>query len=147
MDGASYLPVRCRTMVHDDIPWILSLAHERYGEFDPGGALTFLLQALRSPITLMLRTESAFLIANHVAPPWWPKRRECHVMFLCAGEGAHWQAVGLLRESVAWARLQGCVRWRFHSETGFAVDALCRRVGAHEDSPRYAIDLEGSSHG
>lgn len=141
MDATNYQPSLHRPIVYDDIPWILSLAHERYEGWDPGGALTFLVQALRSPTTLLIRSDRAFLIANHVAPPWYPKRRECHVMAVCAFPGAHWQAIGLLRESVTWAKQQGCVRWRCHSETAHDIGALCRRAGAHADSPRYVLDL------
>lgn len=141
MDGTNYQPLTSRAIVFDDIPWILSLAHERYEGWDPGGALTFLVQALRSQTMLLIRTERAFLIANHVAPPWYPKRRECHVMAACAYPGAHWQALTLLRESVTWAKQQGCVRWRFHSETRYRVGALCHRVGAKADSPRYVLEL------
>lgn len=132
-----------RKVTVDDLPWMLTLAHERYGAFDPGGALTFLLQALNSPVTLMLCAPKcdAFLIAAHVTPPWYPDRRECHVMVLCAKPGAHWQAIKLLRGSLEWARLHNCVRWRFHSEREQDVGALCRYVGAHADSPRYVIDL------
>lgn len=91
----------------------------------------------------MIRSEQcdAFLIASIVAAPWYPKRKELHVMGFCAREGAYWRAVRLLRESVIWAREHGCVRWRFHSETKYDVSALCRYVGAHQDSPRYVIDL------
>lgn len=99
-----------------------------------------MLQALNASHMLMLRNDQAFLVANHVAPPWYPKRRECHVMALCAREGAHWQALKLLRESVEWARLQGCVRWRFYSETDHDVGVLCRRLGADQET-RYVIDL------
>lgn len=137
------LPPTSPRIVAGDIPWILSLASERYRQFDPGGALTFLIQALQSQTTLMIRTEqkSAFLIASTVSAPWYPKELDCHVMGFCAKPGAHWQALKLLRESVAWAKLQGCVRWRFHSETEHDVGALCRRVGARQDSPRYLIEL------
>ena len=78
-----------RRIILDDIPWMLSLAYERYGPYDPGGVLLFLLQAHKSPDMLLLRTAQAFLVANRVAPPWWPKRFECHVMGLCAKAGAH----------------------------------------------------------
>lgn len=122
---------------------MFSLAYERYGPYEPGGTLLFVLQALNSPGAMILRNEArtAFLVASTVAPPWWPKQKECHVVMLCTKAGAHWQGVKLLRESIGWARLQGCVRWRFHSETGHSVDALCRRVGARADSLRYVIDL------
>lgn len=137
------LPLTSPRITADDIPWILSLGYERYGPYDPGGVLLMLLQGLRSEATLMIRSEpkNAVLVANYVTPPWYPNRRECHVMFLVSKSGAHWQAMKLLRESVAWARLQGCARWRFHSETAHDVGALCRYVGAREDSPRYVVDL------
>lgn len=142
MDG-SVIAASQHRVVADDIPWMLSLAHQRYGSFDPGGALNFLLQALRSPDLLMLRDQhkTSFLIAATVTPPWYPDKSECHVMVLCAKPGAHWAAVRLLRESMAWAKLRNCLRWRFYSETGQDVGALCRYLGATPDSPRYVIDL------
>lgn len=142
MDGSQLQPA-CHRVVADDLHWMLSLAHQRYGAYDPGGALNFLLQALNAPNTLMLRSErrDAFLIAATVTPPWYPNKTECHVMVLCAKPGAHWAAIRLLRESVAWAKLRNCVRWRFYSETEHDVGALCRYLGAHADSPRYVIDL------
>lgn len=137
------LPPASPKFTHDDIPWALSLAYERYGAYEPGKTLLFVLQALRSPDALILKNEArtAFLVANAVASPWWPDQLECHVMMLCTKPGAHWQGIKLLRESIDWARLHSCVRWRFHSETAHDVGALCRRVGAREDSPRYVIDL------
>lgn len=141
MDGSNFQASGSRRMTFDDIPWVLSLAHERYQGWDPGGALVFLIQALKGPNMLLLRTHDAFLVGNHVAPPWYPKRRECHVMALCAKPGAHWQAVRLLRESIDWARTHDCVCWRFHSETMHDVGALARYLGAQADTPRYVIDL------
>lgn len=141
MDSGVLIEPAYRRITPDDLPWMMSLAYERYGPYDPGGTLLFLLESLRSPRALMIRSEDAFLIAATVAPPWYPKQRECHVAFLCAKAGCHWQAIKLLRESVQWARLQGCVRWRFHSETDHDVGALCRRIGASPDTPRYRIDL------
>jgi len=138
-------PVAYRDLTFDDMPWVLSLAHKRYPTFDPGGALRFLAIVIPAPQALTIRSEGAFLIASHVAaPPWYPDQPECHVMALCAEAGAHWEAARLMRRSVAWAREQGCVRWRFHSETEHLIGALAERVGARKDSPRYVIDL---SHG
>jgi hypothetical protein len=130
-----------RTLVLDDLPWCLSLGHRRYGSYDPGGALSFLAAAFRAPLMLCIRTDNAFLVASSVTAPWRPKEPECHVMVLCAEQGAHWEAARLLRRSVAWAREQGCVRWRFHSETSNMVDSLCVWVGAKQDSPRWVLDL------
>src|SRR5215475_8211559 len=101
MFDASVSPYRELTV--NDLPWCLSLGHRRYGNYDPGGALSFLAAIFRSPDALCIRTANAFLIASHVVgPPWRPDEPECHVMVLCAEVGAHWEAARLLRRSVAW---------------------------------------------
>lgn len=142
MDGSLIRPTVSRATV-DDIPWILSLAHERYEAFDPGRVLVFLLETLKAPTAIILKGDhqDAVLIASTVVPPWHPKRKECHVLFLFARPGAHWQAVKLLRACISWARLQGCVKWRFHSDTSHDVGALARRVGARENKPMYVLEL------
>jgi hypothetical protein len=132
-------PVRLAQI--NDIPWILSLASERYRHFDPGRTLSWLVEVVRSPIALVIRTDHAFLIASIVTPVWHPKEPECHVLFLCAAPGRHWEAVRLLRFSTRWGREQGCLRWWFSSETDYAIDALAKRVGARPAVQRYRLDL------
>lgn len=126
-----------------DLPWVLSLGYECYGPYDPGGVLRFLLGAVNSPDILAIRSEdkNAALCASIVIPPWYPKAPECNVLLICARKGSHWQAVKLLRESISWARLRGCVVWRFHSDSKHGVGALALRVGAREDTTRYVMDL------
>lgn len=143
MDATNYQQTGIRRIEVADFAWMMTLAHERYDSYDPGGALRFALQAVNAPAVLGIcsREMDAFLVASHVAPPWDPKRKECNVLMVCAAPGAHWQAVKLLRECIAWARLQGCVRWRLHSDTEHDIRAIARRLGAYEDTPRYVIDL------
>lgn len=126
-----------------DLPWVLSLGYECYGPYDPGGVLQFLLGAINNPNILAIRSEdkNAALAAHINIPPWYPKSPECNVLLVCARKGSHWQAVKLLRESVAWARLRGCVIWRFHSDSVHDVGALAKRVGARNDTARYIMDL------
>jgi hypothetical protein len=127
-------------MTAQDLPWALSLAYGRYAPFDPGAGAIFYLNCLKSEVTLKIRRSQAFLIATTVGVPWRPVEREAHVLVLCAAEGHHWQAVGLLRESLRWARSQGCRHWRFSSDTTYPVDALCRRIGAKRET-RYSAEL------
>lgn len=129
-----------RAITVDDVPWGMSLAHRRYEEFDPGGALIAIGQAIRSPNALAVRSDHGFLVAHIVASGWFPRKREAYVLWLCVEEGHHWEAVRLLRASVGWAKEQGCTRWWFDSETEHEVAALAERVGAHE-VPRYTVDL------
>lgn len=125
----------------DDVPWVLSLAYKRYRPFDPGTTLTWLAGVLRNPDALPIRTRHAFLIANIVTSPWQPTERDCHVVFCCAAERYHWEAVRLVRQSITWARGAGCRKWWFSSETEFAIDQIARRVGAKPDVMRYSIEL------
>lgn len=130
-----------RPITADDVPWGMSLAHRRYESFDPGGALIVLGTALRSSTALAIRSDHGFVIANIVAPAWFPRKRDAHILWLCVEEGHHWEAVKLLRASICWAKEQGCRRWWFDGDTEHEVGALAERVGARE-VPRYRIDLE-----
>jgi len=125
----------------DDLPFILSLAYERYRAFDPGRTLIWLAQTLQNPLSLMLRAERAFLIASIAVPAWHPNEKEAHVLFVCAGDGYHWQACTLLRQSVDWARGQGCVSWHVSSETEYDIEPLARRLGAEPWVTRYKLRL------
>lgn len=129
----------------NDLPWLLSLANERYRRFDPGRTLMWLVDTIKNEYMLASRTTDAFCITSMLTPAWHPKEPEAHVLFLCAAEGAHWQAMSLLRESVAWARGKGCVRYWLSSETEHSIEALAKRVGAEPAVTRYKLDL--ASHG
>ena len=134
-----------RPCTADDLPWILSLAHRRYTNTpDPGTSLAWLAKVILSPQwALAIRSEGAFLAALLEAPPWWPNERECHVAVLVADKGCHWQAVRLLRDSIAWARGKGCCRWWLSSETYYDFEMLARRVGAKPRVMKYEIALDG----
>jgi len=127
--------------IDKDLAWVMSMGYRHYGPYDPGTTLEFLVRYFNSQDTLKLRTNDAFLLAVQVRPAWRPTEAECHVSALCAEHGAHWQAMKLLRYSVAWAKALKCDRWRFHSETSSRIDALAKRVGAYQDTPRWRIDL------
>lgn len=118
----------------------MSLAFKRYGPYDPGKVLVYLLNAIANEQAICIRTTNAFLIASRFVPTWW-LHWECHVVFLCAESGAHWEAVRLLRRSVEWAKEHECRKWQFSSETKHGIGALAKRVGAVEISPPYKIDL------
>ena len=136
-----------RTITFDDIPWVLSLAYKRYRPFDPGTTLTWLVGILRRPDALAIRTDHAFLIANIVTGIWQPDERDCHVIFCCAADKHHWEAVRLVKQSVTWARGTGCRKWWFSSETPYSVEQIALRVGAKPDVTRYSIDLWGARDG
>lgn len=119
---------------------MLSLGWRRYGDYDPGAAMSWLMGMLQEPRGFMLRTDGAFIIGGIIVAPWHPTRLECHVLVICAEPGAHWQAVKLLRRSVAWAREHGCQTWRTSSDYA-DIDPLCRRVGAVPTQPRYVLNL------
>ena len=133
--------VELRRITDTDVPWVLSLSYERYLSFDPGRTIVWLLATLRSPTALAIRTDHAFAIANIITSAWHPKEHECHIVFLCAADGYHWEAIKLLRQSIGWARGRGCIRWWVSSETEYRIDALAKRVGARPAVQRWLLDL------
>jgi hypothetical protein len=135
-------PSEIRALTVQDSAWVLSLAYSRYRSFDPGAALRSLIMVINSPEGLALRSEHAFVFASLVKPPWRPSEVECQVLALYAAESHHWEAVKLLRRSIAWAREQNCHRWWFSSETDHDVELLCRRVGAQPAQMRYRVELK-----
>jgi hypothetical protein len=97
---------------------------------------------LKSPMMFRsARTENAFAISMLSTLPWTPSEFECNVIFVCAEEGALWEAMKLMRDSVAWAKGRKCARWRLSSNTQFDVHAMARRLGATEISPRFTLEL------
>ena len=135
----------CRRCTVDDLPWILSLAHRRYTKTpDPGTTLAWLARVLNSPNeALAIRSSGAFTVALLSAPPWWPNELECNIAVLVADKACHRQAVSLLRETSAWARGKGCVRWWLSSETDYDFEALAKRVGAKPGVMKYRIAFDG----
>lgn len=123
-----------------DLPWVMSLAYRRYGPYDPGKVLRFLVSAIDDPKGLLLRSDEAFLIAS-AYEPMWSNTPECNVLFLCAEEGAHWQTISLLQTSIDWARAKACCKWWLGSETESDIGALAKRVGAEPTWPRYKLEL------
>jgi hypothetical protein len=130
-----------RALTAEDMAWALTLMHERYRRFDPGNALLWMLRAVQSPYALCRRTSHALLFATMNQVMWEPKEFEAEVKLLCAYPGHHWQAVRLLRESVAWAKAEHCARWWFSSGTAYDIAMLARRVGAEPQSPQYKLEL------
>lgn len=88
-----------------------------------------------------VRTDDAFLIAMISSVPWLPAEWECNIPMVCADDGAAWQAMALLRESVEWAKRRRCATWRVVSETDFDLGPMAVRLGATEISPRYVLRL------
>ena len=98
-------------------------------------------QVLRNPqVFLAIRNDDAFLIANTLRLPWTDEPT-CEVLFICAEEGAIWQALDLTRASVRWGRERRTWRWRISSETDYELGPLAKRLGARAITSRYELKL------
>jgi hypothetical protein len=146
MDAATVLvdnPVRLTT--ENDLQWLIYLGKKRYGTegFDYSTVEGWYRNiVLKSPLMFRsARTDNAFVISMISTLPWTPSEFECNVIFVCAEEGAMWEAMKLVRDSVTWAEQRKCARWRLSSNTQFDVYAMARRVGATEISPRFCLEL------
>jgi len=91
---------------------------------------------------LTVRSSDGFLIAFLKSVPWLPDVKTCSVITVCCDFGKVWQALPLLRASLAWAKHRGAASWEYESDTGIEIGPLVRRLGAATKEPRYVIDLE-----
>jgi hypothetical protein len=133
-----------RVMHEGDLPWLTDLCKRRYSpHYDPIGAEGwFRNTVLKSSILFYpARTENAFCITMLACEPWVPSEYTANAIFTCAEEGAGYDAIRLLRDSIAWGRMRRCVAWRIWSDTDYDVAVLARRVGATEVLPRHSLRL------
>jgi hypothetical protein len=131
-------------MTEDDIPWLKYLCLKKYPDtYDPiSTERWFRTYVLASPMMFFpVCTDNAFCIAMLSTVPWTPAEFECNVIFVCAEDGAMWEALTLLRASVNWARRRKCTTWRISSDTDHDLAPLARRLGATELSPRFCLRL------
>ena len=132
-----------RLLTEHDLPWLVFLCKKRYSNrYDSSTTENWFRNiVLKSPLTFYAtRTENAFHISMLSVMPWTPAEPECIVLFVCAEEGKGWQAVKLLRDSIAWARdKRRCTIWRLSSDTDAELVAVAKRLGVTEISPRYCM--------
>lgn len=136
--------VEPRLITDADVPWMVELAHRRYSNrFDhQAGEMWVRGVVLRSPLMFWpMRTDNAFLIAMLSIEPWLPTETRCHVAMICADHDCMWEAVGLLRASIEWARRRRCAEWRIESATDFDLAPIALKLGAKEISPRHVLRL------
>jgi hypothetical protein len=128
----------------NDLPWLIYLGKKRYGlDYDYTTVEGWYRNiVLKSPLMFhSARTENAFAISMISTLPWLPSEFEANIIFICAEDGAMWEAMRLLRDSVAWAKLRKCKRWRMSSNTEYDVQAMARRLGATEITPRFSMEF------
>ena len=128
----------------NDLHWLISLGKKRYGsQYDYGTVEGWYRNiVLKSPLMFRsARTQNAFAISMLSCLPWTPSEFECNVVFICADEGAMWESMKLLRDSIAWARQRKCTKWKLSSDTDKDVYMMAKRLGATEVSPRFTLEL------
>lgn len=135
--------VGIRLLTEDDIPWMYDLTTRKYPQYD---AVTtegwFRNQVLKTPLLFLpQRTDNAFCITMLTFTPWIATP-ECTVVFICADDDAHWEAMKLMRSSIEWARKRKCNYWRVSSDTDNDLTMFARRLGVNEISPRFSLKLD-----
>ena len=136
--------IRCkpRLITDFDIPWMLELGDRRYpGRYDRMGTEMWVRGiVMKGPMMFLpIRSDNAFLIAMLSTTPWVPQTPEANVVLVCADDGFMWEAVTLLRASIAWARQRRCSLWRISSETDFDLQPIAFKLGAREENGRYVL--------
>lgn len=131
-----------RLLTEHDIEWLNYLCKKKYSNrFDAATTENWFRNiALKSPLTFYCtRTDNAFQILMLSVMPWLPAEPEANCIFVCADEGAMWEALRLLRDSIDWAKKRKCAMWRLSSDTEVEFPGVARRLGCTEISPRYLI--------
>lgn len=127
-----------------DLPWLHDLCRRRYAEdYDDDHTQEWFLNiVLRNPLMFYaVRSENAFTVAYINTFPWLPGAMECNITFICADDGKGWEALMLLRQTVAWAKKRNCKWWNLASDTDTDLGPIARRIGAREVWPRYRMEL------
>lgn len=129
-------------LTENDIPWLTDLCKRRYShKYDSVTTEGWFRNiVLKQPVIFYpARMPNAFCISMLSLVPWLPSEVECNVVFVCAEDGALWEAMKLLRSSIEWARTRKSTVWRLSSDTDYDLSAMAFRLGAKEISPRYVV--------
>lgn len=128
----------------NDLPFLTFLFKKKYpSHFDPIGAEGWFRNiVLKSPLMFYpVRLANSFLIAMISCVPWLPADFDCHIVAVCADDGAMWETLKLLRSSIDWARKRQCKRWMLASDTVYDLGPMARRLDVKELSPRFTLEL------
>ena len=141
-----HVPVLVRLMVDADTPWVVELCKRKYSQHYDAVSTEAWFRSLVLPNPmkwLPIRTDHAFLIAMFSMDPWSPTQIICDIQFICADEGAMWEAVRLLRYSIDYAQKRGSTVWRLGVGWDNPTDLrpIARLVGAKEVHPICIVDF------
>lgn len=131
-------------MTEEDLPWAADLGTRRYpGNFDCETSAVWMRNiVLKSPMAFQaIRTSDAFAVTNLSTVVWHPNDIEANVQIVCADHGAMWQALALMRASIAWARKRRATVWKLSGDTDYDLGPMARRLGATDKQPRFALVL------
>lgn len=137
--------VKPRVLTDADIPWLYDICIRRYSpEYDPVSTEHWFRNlVLKNPLFFCAqRTDNAFCITALSALNWLPTKFNANVAFIAAEEGAVWEAMKLLRASIAWARSRKAATWAVASDTPTDLKLMAYHLGATEIHPRYVIRFD-----
>lgn len=145
--SASDLPVLVEPWLlnENDLPWLYDICRRRYShKYDPYSTEGWFRNiVLKNPLMFLpQRMPNAFAISMLTVLPWLPSDFNANMIFVCAEENCGWEALKLLRSSIAWAKDRKCKTWGLASDTAVDLSALAHRLNAEEIWPRYVIRFE-----
>ena len=127
-----------------DIQWLHNLCGKKYKvDYDKKTTENWYVNTvLKAPLMFHpARLANSFCISMLSCVPWLPNDFECHIVLCCADDGAIWEAVRLLRDSIQWARYRKCKSWKLTSDTANDFANIARRLGVTEVFPRFSLEL------
>lgn len=127
-----------------DIGFLITVAEERYPPFDRNAVVEWLMQALKQPNTMVLRSDNGAAIAT-IAQPFWGGEMRCHLLFLCVRRAkglsrkAFDEGVALMRAIDHWRQTRGAQSFHFSEDTGQNFRVLAKALGAEQDRPSFRL--------
>lgn len=131
-------------MHEGDLPWLAYLCLKKYSHrYDQEGTEGWFRNiVLKAPLLFYpARTDNAFTVTMLSCLPWLPAEWSADVVFTCADDGAMWEVMSLVRQSIEWSRKRRASFWRISSDTDYDIAPLAHRVGANAIGPRYILRL------
>lgn len=130
-----------RSVISDDLPWMLILAKQRFNDIDESDTFNSLSNIIASKNCLIIRGNKA-VVASHVYG-WMcnHKIRYSEELFLASEGDSGWEIYQLLKKSIEWAKRQNARWYEFgvgdSSKTGKSLEPLAKRLGGLISRPNH----------
>lgn len=134
-----------RRATEADIPFMLEIGRERYGERYTEAAIPWMRYHLKNPGSLVLVGSASMGVASINLYYGFEKRARLDMLAAKLVKQAHWEAFQQVKAMVRWAAVNGAEGgFKIDADTGADFGPFAKRLGGlRVQYPRYDIPLDG----